>query len=293
MYVRAQLVVVACALLAAGGCSGGGSFRQLFGGGAHERSERSAAPDTPGPGAPSRPAADRTPAALVALQFDILRVDFPIGGADHAAKIWNHADEMRLDVRQAPLLVRNGLRMGAIGEGAWPALQAIFDAARATMQTQQQIVRGGAPATVELGLIEEGQTVFSYDRGGRLAGRTIPEGAMLLKVNYAMYPQIAGRTELEVSLEVRHDLGRMTWENRGGQIVQVPAFDIYAFDELTTRIGLSSGESLVVGPGDQADNDFLPGSRFFSSVRGGSRVQTVWILKPRPYEMRMGSAQSP
>jgi hypothetical protein len=287
------MMVVACAVLISGGCDTGQSLRNLFSSQAHERP----APPDAAEGRPTgsdiapRPASDRTPVAVVALQFDILRVDFPIGGADHAAKVWNHADEMRLDVRQAPLLVRNGMRMGAIGEGAWPALQAIFDAARATMLTQQQVVRGGEPVTVELGQVTESQTVFSYDRGGRLAGRTIPDGAMLLKINYAMYPQITGRTELEVSLEVRHDLGKMAWENRGGQIVQVPAFDVYAFDELTTRIGLSVGESLVIGPSDQAGNDFLPGSRFFSSVRGGNRVQTVWIVKPRPYEMRVGSGQ--
>lgn len=229
------------------------------------------------------------PVNILAMQFDILRVDIPSGATKDAAKVWNHVDEMRIDPRQAPLLVRNGLRVGTTGQGAWPALRAIFDAARAQAREQQQSVRGGEPIVVELGAIDKEQTVFSYDHGGRLSGRTIPAGEMLLKLGYTAYPQVSGRMELIASFEIRHDRGVMEWENRGGQIVQTPSYDVLAFDDLTTMVGLGTGETLVIGPSEEAGGAFLPGSRFFTGVQRGARYETVWFITPRPYEMKLSN----
>jgi len=228
--------------------------------------------------------ADRNrPDRVVRIRFDILRVDLPMDAVRHSKKIWNHIDELRPDSRLVATLARNGIRVGAAPESVWPALQTIFDSARARPSEYHQVVQGGIPFSIELGAMPEQETIFCYDRSGRLAGKPIPAGEKLLHLDYLLHPELDGCTDVSLVFEVRRDLGTMVWENRNGVIRQVPAYDHFRFEDLSVLLTLRPGEFLVIGPGDEADNDYLVGSRFFSAKRSGVPFESVICITPRPF----------
>ena len=47
---------------------------------------------------------------------------------------------------------------------------------------------------------------------------------------------------------------------------------------------LKPGEFLVVGPGDQADNEYLIGSRFLVHSASGERSETLLFITPQPFQ---------
>ena len=69
-------------------------------------------------------------------------------------------------------------------------------------------------------------------------------------------------------------------------IRQVPAYDHYRFDDLSVLLTLRPGEFLVIGPGNEADNDYLVGSRFFSAKRSGVPFESVICITPKPFAIR-------
>ncbi|MFQ5589697.1 MAG: hypothetical protein ACE5HE_00910 [Phycisphaerae bacterium] len=220
---------------------------------------------------------------VVNLAFDLLRVELPVESVRHSRKVWNHVDELRIESSLAARLARNGVRMGVTSSDSWPAIATILTSCGGVTQREQLLAQAPLPLVFEMGAIESSESIFSYDRNGRLGGRTFTAGKKLVRVGYNVRPEPGGHIDLTVSLEVRHELGVMTWERRGGIIRQVPAFDGYTFDDISVLLPLNAGEALVIGPGGRADNEYLLGSRFFMR-RGSDRPrELLLILTPLPY----------
>ena len=218
---------------------------------------------------------------VVGLAFQVYRLDLPIvGDSRHSLKLWNHVDELRADPESVALRSRSGLRIGAFSRSAWPAIRAILDAANARVHREQVSAPAGVPLKLEIGLIDKGESIFSYSSGGRLVGKTFEAGKKLILVDYAVYAAMGGRVDLQVSFEVRHDRGVTTWERQDGILRQVPAFDSNVFSDLTAVMALNPGESLLIGPSAEAKNDFLLGSRFLGYRRGGRRFEKLIIVSP-------------
>lgn len=218
------------------------------------------------------------------MAFDILRVDVPLNDLRDARKVWNHIDELRVDAKHVAYLSRNGLRIGAGKNASWPAIRAILDTPQVEMRKEQLVAQQGQPLSIQLAAIGESESIFIYGRNNRLAGKTFPAGDKLLNIDYNFHPGTHGGTEVRIGLEVRLDLGMMTWERHGDGIREVPAVDRHIFESLTTTITIGPGEFLVVGLGEHAANEYLIGNRFLTRESGGDRFETLLFITPQPFQ---------
>lgn len=281
----ARLIAASALFTAAWGCRSGSLWP--FGAGASPTAHEGAAP---GPsevfGTPSSDARQTTGerVQVVQLAFDVLRVELPIDGTRNSRKVWNHVDELRLDADLAARLARNGLRVGAASTGSWPAIRAVLDAGGARTQKDQMLPQPGAPLAIECNSIGESESIFSIGRDNRLVGKTFPAGQKIIHLDYEFHTQLGGCTDVQVSLEVRHDRGEMTWKRRDGVIRQAPAYDRHVFEDLTALLTLKPGEFLVVGASDQADNEYLVGSRFLIHAASGEKTETLLFVTPQPFQ---------
>ena len=248
-------------------------------------------PDERTPGPPSGPAvapssapSSAKPIRIVDLAFEILRIELPLRGVQHSRKIWNHVDELRVDPELVARLARNGVRLGAVPQEAWPAIHTILDAGDAEVHKDQLLSPSGLPLTLEVGSISDSESIFSYGPGHQLVGKTFDAGVKIVEVNYALRPEMGGRVDLQVALEVRHRRGVMTWEKTAGVIQQVPDYDRYVFSDLRAAIALDLTESLLIGPGEEARNEYVVGSRFFTKRRAGNRYETLYCITPVPHQ---------
>lgn len=227
------------------------------------------------------PAAVRT----VRLAFEVLRIHLPVDTVRHSRKIWNHVDELRLDTELVPRLARNGIRAGAVSPSAWPAIQTILDACEAEVRRDRWEAQGGLPLSIEVGAIEDSESIFAYDPGNRLVGKTFDVGDKLVNVDYGVRAELGGCVDLGLAFEIRHDRGVMTWERRGGILRQVPAIDRHVFTDLSAMLTLNAGEALMIGPSAEARNEYLVGSRFFVNRQSDHVVETLYCITPLPYRL--------
>jgi hypothetical protein len=126
-----------------------------------------------------------------------------------------------------------------------------------------------------------------------LVGKTFPVGDKLLNLDYAYHPQLGGRTDLKLSLEIRHDRGVLTWEKQDGVIRQVPDCDRHIFSDLNAMLSLSTGEFLVIGLGEESGNEYLVGSRFLTFDRAGTRYETLFCVTPQAYQTQAVKSHPP
>ena len=237
------------------------------------------------------PAGRQFSAHVVQLAFQVYRLDLPIvGDSRQSLKLWNHVDELRTDPENVALRARSGLRIGAFSQSAWPAIRAILDAADARVHREQVSAPSGLPLTLEIGLVDKDESIFSYSSGGRLVGKTFDAGKKLILVDYAVYAAMGGRVDLQVSFEIRHDRGVTTWERQDGVLRQVPAYDSHVFSDLAAVMALNPGESLLIGPSAEARNNFLLGSRFFGYSRAGRQFEKLIIVTPTFSQQSRGAA---
>ncbi len=274
-------MIAYCAI--AGGCK---SLPAWLGGGSKPPTPHEARPVPNGSRSGARPANEAnagfgTAVNAVSLAFEVYRLDLPhVGDSRQSLKLWNHVDELRADPEKVALRTRSGLRIGVFPRRAWPAIRTILDACGAGVHRERVPAPRGLPLTIEIGLIEEFESIFWYSAGGRLAGKTFKVGKKLILIDYAVYGAMGGRIDLQVSFEVRHDRGVTTWERHGGVLTQVPAYDSHVFSDLAAVLPLNPGESLLIGPGSDAENDFLLGNRFMAYGRGGRRYEKLIIITP-------------
>ncbi len=222
----------------------------------------------------------RSDATVVELTFDVMRVTLPIGTMRHSRKIWNHVDELAVDATRISLLARNGLRVGAASPDAWPAIRTVLVACDAGIRKDQFRSFGGLPLVVETSEITDTESFFAYAANDRLDGKSFTQGKKLVTLDYIVYAAMGGLVDVKLTFEVRHDRGTMTWENVNGVITPAPAFDRHVFEDLTTNLSITPGSMLILGPSDEADNEYLVGSRFFMERRGADRYEVLYMITP-------------
>lgn len=227
------------------------------------------------------------------MRFDVVRVDLPITDLRHSAKVWNHVDELRCQADQAAHLARNGVRVGVASSAGWPAMHAIFDACKAEIRRASRFVDPRLPLTLEVGTITASESIFSYDRADRLVGKTFDAGEKLVHIGYRVHPELNGCTDVTVAFEVRRDRGVMEWQQVGGVIREVPAFDRHIFADLSALLSLNPGEFLVIGPAQHAAGEYLLGSRFLTVTKGGDRYETLYCITPQPYRNKAPAPTPP
>jgi hypothetical protein len=213
-------------------------------------------------------------------------------GIRDARKVWNHVDELRVEPDLVARLARNGLRVGVASEGSWPAIHAVFDAGGAEVRRDQLLASPGSPVEIDSGSIHESESIFSYGADNRLAGKTFSAGKKTIRIDYALRPEFGPGTDLQIGFEVRSDRGEMTWErSEVGAVRQVATPDRHPFGDLHILLTLHAGEFLVIGLSDEADNEYLIGSRFLTTERAGERRETLLCVMPQPYQVQNSPPQ--
>lgn len=223
------------------------------------------------------------------LAFDVLRVDLPVGEVRHAQTVWNYVDETQTDPRMTALLARNGFRIGTADEEVWPALRVLFEANQAKSRAVRHVAQGGAPLSLRLGDLEDGESLFEYLQDGRLVGRSFDGGAKFLHIDYALDPADPTRTIMMVTPEVRKFSADKHWQHVGGRFREAPQYEGRLFTELSTQLSLRPGEFLVVGPSESARLPSLVGSRFLTARENDVTCETILCLSPRPLRMRQSA----
>jgi len=250
-----------------------------------QKSPHDAKPATEQTPVSSKSAAPRNGPRVVYLAFDVLRVEMPIDGEMNSLKVWNHVDPLRVGAETAAQLTRNGLHVAVGSKDNWSAIRAILDAGRARTARDQLLAQSGAPLLIELGTVAEGESYFAYDKDMRLEGKTFSGGSKILQLDYAFHPELGGATDLQVGFEVRRELGELVWDRQpDGSIRQIPGVERHVFDELKAALTLQEGEFLVIGPSEQAKNEYRVGSRFFLTGTGGDRRETLLFITPQPFQ---------
>ncbi len=217
---------------------------------------------------------------VVELAFDVMRVTLPVGTMRHSQKIWNHVDELAVDATRISLLARNGLRVGVAEPNAWPAIRTVLVACDADIRKSQFQSYSGLPLVIETSEIMDTESFFAYAANDRLDGKSFAQGKKLVTVDYIVYAAMGGLVDVKLTFEVRHDRGTMTWENVNGVISPAPAFDRHVFEYLTTNLSINPGSMLILGPSDEAANEYLVGSRFFMERSGGDRYEVLYMITP-------------
>jgi len=217
----------------------------------------------------------------VQLVFDILRVELPADAVRHSRKVWNHVDSMRLDAQVASRLAKNGIRVGAGTPEAWPAIEAIFNAAGAAVGRSRLSVDTGALMSVVLGTIEDPESFFFYELDNRLVGKTFDRGDKVVNFDKVVLRELGGRVDLELSFEIRHDPGDFRWDKTRDGIRTVPALDRHVFGTTRVSLALAPGEFVVLGPSDEAENEYLVGGRFFLGDSNGKPREMILCIVPK------------
>lgn len=222
---------------------------------------------------------------VVHLAFDVIRAEMPIDGEMNSLKVWNHVDPLRVGAETAAQLARNGLRVAAGSKANWTAIKAILDAGSARTTRDQLLAQIGAPVLVDLGTVANGESYFAYGKDMRLQGKTFGGGSKILQIDYAFHPDLGGTTDLQIGFEVRRELGELVWERQpDGSIRQVQSVERHVFDELKAALTLQEGEFLVIGPSEQAKNEYRVGSRFFLHGAPGDRKEFLLFITPQPFQ---------
>ncbi len=218
---------------------------------------------------------------VVELHFDVMRVDLPCDSVRHSAKLWNHVDELRVEPAQSVLLGRNGIRMGVAPADAWPAMQAVLEAHGARASRRQHAVQAGYPLTLEIGDVQEGETIFSYDGQGGLKGRTFGAGHKYIHLDYVVEADDPPRVLLRATPEVHVRSADRRWQDEDGEYVEKPVYEGYSYTMLSAAVSMTPGQILVLGPGPQAAMAHLLGNRFFERIEAGVKCERLYFATPQ------------
>ncbi len=281
-----------CSVLLLSGACAPQSDRQRIGAAVRSPHEGGRQDDSPN-AVFRRGAGPRKTVASVGMNFDVTRIDFTLRAPRHSRKIWNHVDELRIDPEVAIRLARNGIRMGVASEESWPAIRTVVEATNARTRRDRLTPQRDLPLAINVGSVEDGESIFFYENNGRLAGQTFAGGDKVLIVEHAFRPGFGGATTLRLSLEIQRDLGVMTWQKRDGAIQQVPDVERHVFSELDATVTVNADEFLVIGLSDKADNEFLVGRRFLSADHSRTSTETIYCIAPKPYQSLVAPPRLP
>ena len=116
---------------------------------------------------------------------------------------------------------------------------------------------------------------------GRLAGTTHPGGEKYIHIDYALQPDDPRRVRLKVTPEIHAESVEKHWVQRDGTYQEMPHYLGRMFSELAATVWLSDGQFLVIGPSEQADIEYLLGSRFLQRNDGDRRCEVLLFATPQ------------
>jgi len=222
--------------------------------------------------------------ATVVLQmvFEVQRVLLPPSApAEEREILWRYVDEQRIDPDLSEHLARNGLRVGIANRAGLAALRSLFNRLGAIDERTLQPVRSGYPLTLELGSIEESSPVFTFDREGRLSGRSFRGAVKYLHVDYdcTQPPQ----TILRVTPEIFKESEQRDWQAQHGEIEFKKTYEGMVYEDLVVELTHGPDELLVIGPDMSSANRLVAGRALLTREYAGQTWDTVLCIAPLLY----------
>jgi hypothetical protein len=214
--------------------------------------------------------------------LDALTITAPTGTLAADRDLWQVISDRTLSPEQQRLFASNGLRIGLMEIGAWQRFKEISDhypgvTSRATN------IRGDVRAEFEP-LTADAQTLFYFDRNGRLQGRTFDNSENFWALNFA--PQPSGKVpsvRVEICPVVRAARGHLqfTRVNNEREVSEVRPESLY---DVGLRIDVPVGMVLVVAATpDSANASGSIGQAFLTIAEPSGLRDEILILYPRMF----------
>ncbi len=218
---------------------------------------------------------------VVRLLFDVERVLVPAEVmATERERLWKYVDELRTDPTTSALLARNGFRIGVAGPTGQNGMRSVLEELRARCERVRHTVQAGAPLTLDLGAVGEGQTVFTIGPDGSLKGKTFRAATKLLHVDYEVSIGEAPRTTLRITPEVFKEDAQPHWQMRDGAIQYQKRYLGMVYREFAVEVNTVPGEAIVIGATESEPESLTLGSMMFGESVGGRRWETLLCIEP-------------
>jgi hypothetical protein len=235
------------------------------------------------------PAGPVAPAGLTAkaVQFEVLQVQAPLGEFSRSQKIWDHLDEQAVGIDTQMLLQRNGLRVGLGSPESWPPVRTILETVeRRIVRQMPASMPNSVSVSLEIDNEPQDQTVFFYRANGTLAGGSFAGATDVFRINWEFDPDNLDRTVVYITPEVRQDQSGVSFKATPLGVAPVPIHEGKVFRELTTRVVVSPGSYIVLGPAEDVTHTGLLGREFLVSEIDGELYETILMIVPRVLELK-------
>jgi hypothetical protein len=238
---------------------------------------------TPRSPADARPAtADRT---LVGL--DAYLISVPAGAVSRNEEFWKRINEEDAvaSPAQYDLLRRNGVRVGQGRLEDWAFFKEIIDRRPAATQLFSFVAVAGKSVEMEMKKDVASESVWYFDRGNRLVGRTHENCQNLWSLAYQPVPRYPDHVRVAMTPLIRSQRKRLEVVTRRARPEDPPQREIayvnpeYLFD-LAMEADVPPGKFLVVAPSEEATGGTI-GEAFMVGEGLGQQVEKVMLLVPR------------
>lgn len=224
--------------------------------------------------------------AIKAVQFDVLRVQAPLGEFSRSQKIWGHLDEQAVGVETQMVLQRNGLRIGLGSQESWPPVHAILQAvSRRIVHTLPPSPPNSLSVSLQLNDEPLEETVFFYRPNGTLSGGSFPGATNVFRINWEFNSDNIEQVVVYITPEIRQERSRVAPKPTPLGVALVPVFEGKVFQELASRLVVSSGGYIVLGPGEDVARAGLLGREFLVTMIDGEPYETILVIVPRVLDL--------
>ena len=216
------------------------------------------------------------------MMFEVQRVLIPSTAPEEdRAILWRYVDEQRVNPELSQHLGRNGLHVGIANRAGLAALRALFLRLGAMDERTLQPVRSGYPLTLELGTIDESSPVFTFDRDGRLSGKSFAGAVKYLHIDYdsTQPPQ----TILRVTPEIFKESAEPDWQAQDDDIQYKKTYEGAVYEDLSVELRHGPDEVLVIGPDVTSGSRLVIGTALLTYEHAGQTWDTVFCIAPFLY----------
>lgn len=223
------------------------------------------------------PARDAVVVPRYVYAVDVFHVDAPLGTYSRDDAFWAEMDESVLPVDARDTLWRNGVRCGLL---PIERLDALRERSGMPERTRRTRITGpeARETEIEMNLRVPEQTLFHFDAGNNLTGRSFGESDNLLLLSYEPAPRRAGWVRVSLQAAVRDARARLA---PPGESRRVATRDEQRFD-LRLRADVPPGMALVLGLSPDGARTTSLGHAMLSRAGAGGRDELALFILPTP-----------
>lgn len=218
---------------------------------------------------------------LPLVRLGVTVVAFPAGTLTGGEAVWAKLKYKPWlpDVRALQSL--NGLRVGILKTGAWPALAKTFEQLKGfRIKSAKLPAHRTSPVQVFLQRYNYHRTVFSYRLDETMFGMDYPPGDALMAVQCVVEAAMPSRMTMTVMPQVQASRQKMHYTKTNGRYSMIKRPILHNFAELAWQISATTDDIVVIGPGRGSQRSSSVGRMFFFRDLDGVTFETLLLLSP-------------